>query len=310
MGYTAIFWIVFNTLVLVMLWLDLMVFRKNSHKVEPREALKWSFIWISISLAFAMVIFLFMGHDKGIEFLSGYIVEKLLSIDNIFVFTLIFRALSIPAQYQHRILVWGVVGALVLRGIMIWLGLSLIEHFHTIIYILGTFLIYTGLKMFWVTERTFDLASHPIFRFFQRYIPLTSKIENHRFWTRDQKAPQKWLATPLFIALALIEASDLIFAIDSIPAIFAITMDPFIVYTSNVFAILGLRSIYFLLADAIERFYYLKSGLALILCFVGIKMVIADFYKISTEWALLVIVLILGSGIFLSYWSRSQKCHK
>jgi tellurite resistance protein TerC len=310
MGNTPLFWIVFNIVVCLMLWLDLMVFRKNVHKVAPKESLKWSLIWVALSIGFAAAIFLFMGYDKGEEFLSGYIVEKVLSIDNIFVFTMIFQALSIPLKYQHRILLWGVLGALILRGLMIWCGLNLITHFHKILYVLGAFLIYTGFKMFWVTKRSFDLESHPIILFLQRYIPLTSKIEGRRFWVRSKEAPRRWQATPLFVALVLIEASDLIFAIDSIPAIFAITLDPFIVYTSNVFAILGLRSLYFLLADAIERFYYLKSGVALILCFVGVKMVMADFYKIPTEWSLLVIVLILGGGVLLSYWYRSHKCHK
>jgi tellurite resistance protein TerC len=306
----SIFWIAFNIIILGMIAIDLFVVRKNAHNVGFREALTWSLIWVALSLGFGTFIFLFMGYEKGAEFFSGYIVEKMLSIDNIFIFSVIFHALSIPLKYQHRVLVWGVIGALLLRGLMIWLGLTLINHFHNIIYILGALLIYTSFKMFWVTEKTFELGKHPLFLFFQKYIPLSSKLDGQKFWVRNKKKPRQWQATPLFVALALIEASDLIFAVDSIPAIFAITLDPFIVYTSNIFAILGLRSLYFLLADAIERFYYLKSGVALILCFVGIKMVIADFYKIPTGWSLLVIILILGGSILLSYWSRSQKCHK
>jgi tellurite resistance protein TerC len=193
---------------------------------------------------------------------------------------------------------------------MIWFGLSLISYFHQIIYFLGAFLIYSGLKIFWMTEKPFELETHPIILLLQRYIPLTTKIEGQQLWKRTSVKPRRWQATPLFVALVLIEFSDLLFAIDSVPAIFAITLDPFIVYTSNVFAILGLRSLYFLLANAIEKFYYLKSGVALILCFVGIKMVIMDFYKIPTEWSLLVILLILGGGISLSYWYRSPNCHK
>lgn len=310
MENTPIFWIVFNALVLVMLWLDLRVFHRDAHEVAPREALKWSLIWVVLALSFGAALFVFMGHDKGLEFLSGYLVEKSLSVDNIFIFSVIFRSLSIPLKYQHRVLFWGIFGALLLRGLMIWFGLSLITYFHQLLYFLGAFLIYSGLKIFWITEKPFELETHPIIIILQRYIPLTSKIEGQNLWQRTSVKPRRWQATPLFVALTLIECSDLLFAIDSVPAIFAITLDPFIVYTSNVFAILGLRSLYFLLADAIERFYYLKSGVALILCFVGIKMVIMDFYKIPTEWSLLVILLILGGGISLSYWYRSQNCRK
>jgi len=310
METTPLFWVVFNTLILGMLWLDLKVFHKSAHEVASREALKWSLIWVILSLGFAAMLYLFMGHEKGEEFLSGYIVEKSLSIDNIFVFSMIFRALSIPLKYQHRVLFWGIFSALVLRALMIWLGLTLIAYFHPVIYLLGAFLIFTGLKVFWGTEKPIDLETHPLILFLQRYISLTPKIEGQHLWIREKAAPRRWQATPLFVALALIECSDLLFAIDSIPAIFAITLDPFIVYTSNVFAILGLRSLYFLLADAIEKFYYLKSGVALILCFVGTKMVIMDFYKISTKGSLFIILLILGGSVALSYLKGRQNCHK
>jgi len=310
MGSTPLFWIIFNAFVLVMLWLDLRVFHRDAHEVAPREALKWSLIWVILSLSFGAGLFIFMGHDKGLEFLSGYLVEKSLSIDNIFIFSVVFHTLSIPLKYQHRILFWGIFGALIMRGLMIWFGVTLIVYFHQILYLLGAFLIYSGLKILWLTDKRFEVETHPIILFLQRYISLTSKIEGPQLWIRSKEAPRRWQATPLFVALALIEGSDLLFAIDSVPAIFAITLDPFIVYTSNVFAILGLRSLYFLLADAIERFYYLKSSVALILCFVGIKMVMMDIYKISTEWSLLVILLILGGGIGLSFWCRSQNCRK
>lgn len=310
METTPLFWIIFNTLVLAMLWLDLKVFHKDAHEVAPREALKWSLIWVVLSLGFAAVLYVFRGYDTCEEFLSGYIVEKSLSIDNIFVFSMIFKSFSIPLKYQHRILFWGIFGALIFRALMIWLGLNLIAYFHPIIYLLGAFLIFTGLKVFWGTEKPLDIQAHPVILFLQRSISLTSKIEGQHFWSRSKTAPRRWQATPLFVALVLIECSDLLFAIDSIPAIFAITLDPFIVYTSNVFAILGLRSLYFLLADAMERFYYLKSGVALILCFVGIKMVMMDFYKIPTEESLFIILLILGGSVLLSYHKRSQNCHK
>lgn len=307
------FWVVFNTIVFAMLWLDLKVFHKEAHEVAPREALRWSLIWVLLAFGFAAALFLFMGHDKGLEFLAGYTVEKSLSIDNIFVFSMIFQTLSIPLKYQHRVLFWGIFSALILRGLMIWFGLSLIAFFHPILYLLGAFLIFTGLKIFGLkivgrTEKPFNLEKHPFILFLQRYVPLTSKIEGQELWHRTKVG--RWQATPLFVALALIECSDLLFAVDSVPAIFAITLDPFIVYTSNIFAILGLRSLYFLLAHAIKQFYYLKSGVGLVLCFVGIKMIIMDFYKIPPEWSLFIILLILGGSILLSYLDRSQNCHK
>lgn len=306
MEATPAFWIVFNVLVMGMLWLDLRVFHKDAHVVDSREALKWSLVWVMMAMVFATSLYFFMGHEKGLEFLAGYVIEKSLSIDNIFVFSVIFQSLAIPLKYQHRVLFWGIFGALVFRGLMIWLGLELIAYFHGILYILGAFLIFTGLKIFWIPEKPLNLETHPIILFLQRFIPLTSKIEGQQLWIRSKT----WQATPLFVALVLIEFSDILFAIDSIPAIFAITLDPFVVYTSNVFAILGLRSLYFLLANALTRFTHLKSAISVLLCFVGIKMVIMDIYKIPTEWSLLIIVLILGGGVLLSYGQGSQNCRK
>ncbi|MBX9804458.1 MAG: TerC family protein [Alphaproteobacteria bacterium] len=308
MGTTPAFWIIFNVLVLAMLWLDLRVFHREAHVVNAREALRWSLVWVLISLGFAAGLYFFMGHDKGMEFLAGYIVEKSLSIDNIFVFSLVFQSLHIPLKYQHRVLFWGIIGALILRALMIWFGLALISYFHPILYLLGAFLVFTGLKILLMPEKPRNLETHPLILFLQRYIPLTNKIEGQQLWLKVKG--KGWTATPLFLALALIEFSDLIFAIDSIPAIFAITLDPFIVYTSNVFAILGLRSLYFLLADAVVKFTYLKPGVSLILCFVGIKMMIMDIYKIPTEWSLFVIISILGGSILLSYFKGDEKCPK
>lgn len=310
MQTTPSFWIAFNAFVLAMLWLDLAVFHKEAHRVGPQEALKWSLAWVILALGFAVLLYQFMGYGKCEEFLTGYVVEKSLSIDNIFVFSLIFKALSIPLKYQHRVLFWGIFGALLLRGLMIGVGFSLITLFHPIIYLLGAFLVITGLKTLWGTEKPWDLKTHPIFLFLQRYISITPKIEGQRLWVRSKTKPGRWEATPLFVALVLVECSDLLFAIDSVPAIFAITLDPFIVYTSNIFAILGLRSLYFLLADAIGRFHHLKSGVALILCFVGVKMITMDFYKFPTKWSLVIILLILGGSIVFSYLTRSQQCHK
>ena len=307
METSPLFWIIFNILVMGMLWLNLRVFHREAHVVASREALKWSLVWVMIALVFATSLYFFMGHEKGLEFLAGYVVEKSLSIDNIFVFSVIFQSLSIPLKYQHRVLFWGIFGALVFRGIMIWFGLELIAHFHAILYLLGAFLIFTGLKILWTSEKPIKLESHPVILFLQRFVPLTTKIEGQQLWVRPQKV---WQATPLFVALVLIECSDIIFAIDSIPAIFAITLDPFIVYTSNVFAILGLRSLYFLLANALTRFVYLKSAISVLLCFVGIKMVVMDFYKIPTEWSLCIILLILGGSVLLSCRQGGQNCHK
>jgi len=307
---TPSFWIAFIAFVLVMLWLDLRVFHRQAHQVGSREALMWSLVWVALSLGFAVVVYLSMGYSKCEEFLTGYSVEKSLSMDNIFVFSLIFKSLSIPLPYQHRVLFWGILGALLLRGLMIGLGFSLITLFHPIIYLLGAFLVVTGLKTLWGTEKPVSLETHPIFLFLQRYISLTPKIEGQRFWIRSKTKSGRWQATPLFVALALVECSDLLFAVDSVPAVFAITLDPFIVYTSNIFAILGLRSLYFLLADAIGRFHHLKSGVALILCFVGMKMVAMDFYKISTKWSLAIIICILGGSLLLSSLKGNQNCHK
>lgn len=299
------FWILFNAFIVVMLWVDLKVFHKDAHEVKLREALGWSAFWFSLSLVFGGGLFLLTTPEKSLEFMAGYLVEKSLSIDNIFIFSVIFNTFSIPIKYQHRVLFWGILSALVLRGLMIWGGIEIMVRFHWIIYIMGAFLILTGVKTFFLTPKENDLSSHPILIFLKRYIPLTTTLDGQAFFTRKAK---RLYGTPLLAVLILIEVSDIVFAIDSIPAIFAITMDPFIVYTSNVFAILGLRSLYFLLADAIVRFTYLRPAVALILCFVGIKMVAMDIYKIPVGWSLLVILSILGGSILLSVLHRKRQC--
>ncbi|MEJ8757521.1 TerC family protein [Pontibacter sp. H259] len=298
MEVTATFWIGFNVFVLLMLALDLGVFNRKAHVVSVKEALTWSGVWISLALIFNGLIYYWFGEHKAVEFLTGYLIEKSLSIDNIFVFVLVFGYFQIPAIYQHKILFWGILGALIMRVIFIFAGVALIEKFHWSVYIFGVFLIYTGYKMFTEKGATIDPENNPVIKFFRRIMPVTNQLHGDKFFVNQGG---KRFATPLFLVLILIETTDLIFAVDSIPAILAITQDQFIVYTSNVFAILGLRSLYFALAHVVDRFVYLSYGLAIILVFVGIKMVMVDLYKIPTFISLLVIALILLVSVLLSF---------
>jgi len=298
MEVSSSFWIGFNVFVLIMLALDLGVFNRKAHVVSVKEALTWSGVWISLALVFNGLIYYWFGEAKAIEFLTGYLIEKSLSIDNIFVFVLVFGYFQIPAIYQHKILFWGILGALVFRVIFIFAGVALIEKFHWTIYIFGVFLIYTGYKMFTEKGTTIDPENNPVMKFAKRIMPVTNQLHGDKFFV---KLDGKKYATPLFLVLILIETTDLIFAVDSIPAILDITQDQFIVYTSNVFAILGLRSLYFALAHVVDRFVYLSYGLAIILVFVGSKMVMVDIFKIPTFISLLVIALILIFSIVLSF---------
>jgi tellurite resistance protein TerC len=305
MEVNSTFWIGFNLFVLLMLALDLGVFNRKAHVVSVKEALMWSGIWISLALVFNALVYYWFGEHKAVEFLTGYVLEKTLSIDNIFVFVLIFKYFQVPSMYQHKILFWGILGALVMRVIFIFAGVALIEKFHWTIYLFGAFLIYTGYKMFTEKDKEMEPEKNPIIRFFRKIIPVTHQLEGDKFFV---KQAGKIHATPLFLVLILIEVSDLIFAVDSIPAILAITQDQFIVYTSNVFAILGLRSLYFALAHVIHRFVYLSTGLAFILVFVGLKMVMIDVFKIPTFISLLVIGLIITISIVFSLMkTRNQK---
>jgi tellurite resistance protein TerC len=298
MGVDLWLWIGFNVLVLGMLALDLGVFHRNAHAVSMREATLWSAIWVGLAMAFNAVLFWWRGTEVGLQFLTGYLIEKSLSIDNIFVFVLIFTAFAVPAVYQHRVLFWGVIGALVMRGIMIAAGAALIKEFHWVIYLFGAFLIVTGIRMAFGTGHSVDPEHNRVVQLFRRIVPVTETYHGQRFFVRRAGV---LMATPLFVVLLLVEFTDLIFAVDSIPAIFAITTDPFIVYTSNVFAILGLRSLYFLLAGVIHRFQYLKLGLALVLAFVGVKMLLTDTaLKIPTHVSLAVVALILLASIVIS----------
>ncbi len=295
-------WVGFNVFVLIMLALDLGVFHRHSHEVKFKEAMTWSVVWIGLALIFNAGIWHYFGETKAIEFLTGYIVEKSLSIDNIFVFVLIFSAFQVPAAYQHRVLFWGVFGALIMRAIFIFAGVSLIAKFHWIIYVFGVFLIITGIKIARDKGTKVNVENNALLKLLRRVMPVTSEYSKSSFLV---KVSGKLHATPLLLVLILIEATDLIFAVDSIPAILAITSDPFIVYTSNVFAILGLRSLYFALAGSLKYFTYLHYGLALILIFVGIKMLITDFYKINPFVSLAIIGSILAMSIAASFiWKK------
>jgi tellurite resistance protein TerC len=280
-----------------MLALDLGVFHRKAHVISFKEALVWSVIWIGLAGVFNLGIYHYYGAQKGMEFTTGYVIEKALSVDNIFVFLMIFTYFAVPAAYQHRVLFWGIVGALIMRAIFIFLGAALLAKFHWIIYVFGGFLILTGIKMLLTGGANKRPDETPVYRLFKRFIPATNEYHGQKFFVRQNGV---LLATPLFLVLLLVEFTDLIFAVDSIPAIFAITRDPFIVFTSNIFAILGLRSLFFLLAGVMDKFYLLKTGLALVLVFVGTKMAIMDLYKIQTGHSLMVVGLLIAGSIAAS----------
>lgn len=285
-----IFWIGFNVFVLLMLALDLGVFNRKAHLISIKEALIWSGVWVLLAMCFNALIYYWQGQAKALEFFTGYVIEKSLSMDNIFVFVLIFTYFKTPAIHQHKILFWGIIGALIMRAIFIFAGVAILEKFHWTIYIFGAILIYTGYKMLTQKDKKIEPQKNPVVLFFKRMMPFTNELHDANFFIKQNG---KRFATPLFLVLIVVETTDLIFAVDSIPAILAITQDEFIVYTSNVFAILGLRSLYFALAGMIDKFRYLSQGLALILLFVGLKMLIVDFYKMPIHITLIVIVGIL-----------------
>src|SRR6266478_9811900 len=287
-------WIGFNVFVLAMLALDLGVFHRKAHAVSIKEASLWSVVWITLAMAFNAGVYFFSGPEPALQFFTGYLIEKSLSVDNIFVFGLLFTYFNVPAAYQHRVLFWGVLGALVMRGILIVLGTSLLDTFHWIIYLFGAFLIFTGVRMAFHKEEEVHPERNPLLNLVRRIVPVTHGYERDRFIVR--RAGQV-LVTPLLLVLLVVETTDLIFALDSIPAIFAVTLDPFIVFTSNVFAILGLRSLYFVLAGAIAYFRFLKLGLSVVLVFIGVKMLLVKTsYHISTGLSLYVV----GGIILLS----------
>ncbi len=298
------FWIGFNVFILLMLALDLGVFNRKAHEVSIKEALIWTGVWVTLAMCFNVLIYFWRGEVVALEFFTGYVIEKSLSVDNIFVFVLIFSYFKTPAIHQHKILVWGIIGALILRALFIFAGVALLEKFHWMIYVFGLILMYTGYKMLFQKEKIFDPEKDPIVRLFRRVMPVTNELHGDKFFVRQNG---KRFATPLFLVLLLIETTDLIFAADSIPAILAITQDHFIVYTSNVFAILGLRSLYFALAGMMGKFQYLSKGLALILIFVGLKMLFVDFYKLSIQIALLVIIIILLLSVATSLMANRRR---
>ncbi len=290
-------WVTFNAAVLAMLALDLGVFHRKSHAVSVREAAIWSGVWIALSLLFNLWVWQSRGGQAGIEFFTGYLIEKSLSIDNIFVIALVFTYFKVPEKYQHRVLFWGILGALVLRAAFIFAGAALIESFHWVIYVFGAFLIFTGVKMAFFGGEEVHPEKNPLLRLARRVLPVTTDYRGKSFFVREGG---KLFATPLFLVLLLVESTDLIFAVDSIPAIFAVTRDPFLVYTSNVCAILGLRSLYFVLAGVMGKFVYLKLGLAAVLSFVGVKMTFSDLFKIPTPISLGVIAGVLTIAIVAS----------
>lgn len=302
---SPLLWGGFTAFILAMLALDLGVFHRYAHEVKFKEALGWTFAWIALALIFNAGVYHWFGAQKGMEFLTGYIIEKALSVDNVFIFLVIFSVFAVPAKYQHRVLFWGVLGALVMRAIFIFAGAALLQRFHWVIYIFGALLVVTGIKLLVQRNEEVDPEKNPIFRFFKRIIPATRDYHDAKFFVRENG---KLLATPLFMVLVAVEASDLVFAVDSIPAIFAVTSDPFIVYTSNVFAILGLRALYFCLAGVMEKFHLLKVGLAFVLVFVGSKMLLIDVYKIPIGLSLVVVTLLLAGSIAASFiWPKKDE---
>lgn len=289
-------------LILAMLALDLRAHRR-AHVVGVREAAAWSAAWVSLGLAFGGVVWWMFGAEAGGEYYAGYLIEKSLAVDNVFVFALIFGYFAVPRMYQHRVLFYGVLGALVLRAIFIAGGAALLGRFHWVLYVFGVILLYTGWRMFRHRNEEMDLSANPVLRLARRVIPTTDDYDGQKFWVRRAG---RWVATPLFMVLVLVETSDLIFAVDSIPAIFAITQEPFIVFTSNAFAILGLRAMYFLLADLMHRFVYLKAGLAAILILVGIKMLLIDIWKVPIGLSLAAIAACLVFAVTASLRATRQ----
>jgi len=290
-------WAGFTAFVLVMLALDLGVFHRGQHVVKMREALAWVSVWVSLALVFAAGLFYWYGVDTGLQFVTGYLIEYALSVDNIFVFIVIFTYFAVPREYHHRVLFWGILGALVMRFLFILAGTALIERFHWVIYALGAFLVYAGVKVLRQKGEEVRPEKNPVLKIFRRFVPMVSDYRESRFVVRENG---RLFATPLLLVLAMVEATDLVFAVDSIPAIFAVTRDPFIVFTSNIFAILGLRSLYFLLSGVMGKFQYLKVGLGLVLVFVGFKMLVSPWFHLPTAVSLGVVVSLLAGSVVAS----------
>ena len=296
-------WGGFTLLVLGLLSLDLGVFNRKAHVVRPREAAAWSAAWVTLAMLFGVGVFFLMGRQAALEFAAGYLVEEALSVDNLFVFILLFSYFKVPAQLQHRVLFWGILGALFMRAAMVAAGAVLIERFHWIVYVFGAFLVFTGVRMAFQREAHIDPEHNPVLRLVRRLVPVTSTFRGQKFFVREADAagqPPRLYATPLFVVLLLVETTDVVFAVDSIPAIFGVTRDPFLVYTSNVFAILGLRSLFFLLSGIITKFHYLRYGLSAVLAFVGVKMLVSGVTHIPVGVSLGAIAGLLGLSIVAS----------
>jgi tellurite resistance protein TerC len=291
------FWIAFHVGVFIALGVDLVSFNRRNRELSMRAAALRSAVWVVVSLLFNVIVWQWQGQERGLDFLTGYLIEYSLSVDNIFVFVLIFTYFRVPPRSQHRVLIWGILGALVMRGVMIWLGIALVERFHFILYIFGLFLVVTAVRMFLGKADKLDFENNFWMRWCRKSLPLTKEFHGRRFAV---KIDGRLMFTPLLLVLIVIDVMDLVFAVDSIPAVFAITTDQFIVYTSNICAILGLRSLYFLLAKLVDRFVYLQTGLAIVLGFVGLKMIVADFFHIPNWISLAVIIVVLGITISLS----------
>jgi len=301
---TPLLWVGFNLFVLVALAFDLGVFHRNPHKITIREAFIASALWIGFAIAFGCGVWHWYGEQRGLEYFTGYVIEKALSVDNLFVFLVIFRAFHVDDRVQHRVLAWGILGALIMRGLLITVGAVLVARFHWILAAFGIFLVYTGLHMLWRREKAVHYEKNPIFRFASRHLRLTKEYHGSSFFVRQNG---QLFGTPLVLVLLIIELTDVAFAVDSIPAIFGITRDPFIVYTSNVFAILGLRALYFLLVGLLDYFRYLGIGLALILIFIGAKLIAEAWLHISVSYSLGVVGILLLLTIVLSLWAGPKK---
>lgn len=300
-------WGVFASLIALVLFVDLGILNRRSHVISIKEASGWCAAWISLALLFGVWIYLRLGTQKAMEFFTGYVIEYSLSVDNMFVFIVIFDYFNVPRQHQSRVLHWGILGAVLMRLILIMAGIRLIETFHWIIYLFGAILIFTGIKMMLQKDEKIEPGKNPVLKFFKLLLPFADHYSNETFFVRSGA---RWCATPLFATLLVVEASDLVFAVDSIPAILAITTDQFIVYTSNVFAILGLRSLFFLLAGVMGLFRFLKAGISIILCFVGVKMLVSGIYKIPISVSLAIVVGILAVSILVSLLFKEKTAEK
>jgi len=305
MSSQVLWWVAFAAIVMVLLVLDLKVFHRKSRVITLKESLLWTAFWVALALLFNLGIYLWRGHGPALEFLTCYLIEESLSIDNLFVFLLVFSYFAVAPAYQHKVLFWGIIGAIIMRLAFIEVGVTLLERFHWVFYIFGAFLVVTAIRMAFQRDEKIDPENNVVLRLFRRFVPVTSSYEEDRFFV---KRAGRFVATPLFIVVLVVETTDLVFALDSIPAALAITLDPFIVYTANIFAILGLRSLYFALAGVMRLFHYLRYGLVVVLIFVGVKMLIADFYKIPTEIALGAVVGVLLISVIASIiWPRNEK---